>query len=166
MAKRATSTVYGRDVNLLNLVDKAKLKAVRTVPKPMREPTDAEREMSDALWASFYRPSRPTYRMLGGHIKFVGRVKHLCVGDMIDKPVVKAVETEMHRQGIGELWGTRLADELVETARASLVKHDGPYDARTPQEAARYVVDALIEAGKHEGASADELIAHAVRHRW
>lgn len=174
------SVVYGQDKSLLTLpADMAGRRGPEAVTKFRRilgrasrrypayqEPTQAEREMVDAILANYYKPSKPTYRMFGGHVSFVGKVKHLSVGDMIDTLVVKAVEREMIRRGIGELWGTRLSDDLVDTARASLVKRDGPYDARTPDEAARYVVDSVIEAGKHDGASRDERIAYAVSRGW
>lgn len=85
-----------------------------------------------------------------GILSFVGKVKHLSVGDMIDTPTVKAVEAEMYRRGIGDLWGTQLANEIIEAARASLVRRDGPYEVTTPEEAARLAVGAVIDAGEHE----------------
>lgn len=105
-----------------------------------------------------------------GVVSYAGKVKYLSLRDLLNDPVVEAVRTEMHRQRIGDLCGTRLEDELVELACASLLDRSGPYEADTVEEAARIVVEASIEAGDHEEQRREmglsDLIGSAVRHRW
>lgn len=139
------AVVYGKDKSLLALpaevADRPGVEAVREFRRRLH----------------VVRPARRR-----GIASYSGKVKNLSLRDLLNDPVVKAVRTEMHRQRIGDLCGTRLEDELVELACASLLDRSGPYEADTVEEAVRIVVAATIEAGEHEAERAEIRLASII----